>query len=120
MAPLRFRHHPITVLESSRNSPAPENPISETGSLVTLPSSRESVSLRISPSFLGKARIFRQYGHAARPYGRQRRASSTNIALRNGSVSVGRYSSTALSPMRVAAVRATPSAIGPLGIQQYR
>ena len=38
--------------------------------------------------------------------GRQRRARSSNIALRSGSVSVGRYSSTALSPMRFATVGA--------------
>src|SRR5215469_15547698 len=36
--------------------------------------------------------------------GRQRRARSSNIALMSGSVSVGRYSSTALSPMRFATV----------------
>ena len=38
--------------------------------------------------------------------GRQRRTRSSNIAQRSGSVSVGRYSSTALSPMRFATVGA--------------
>ena len=53
--------------------------------------------------------------------GRQRRARSSNIALRSGSVSVRRYSSTALSPMRFATVGApSPSVVGPLGLQQYR
>jgi len=44
--PLRFRHHPINVLESDRNFPVPEKPISETGSLVTLPSTEESANFR--------------------------------------------------------------------------
>jgi len=53
--------------------------------------------------------------------GRQRRARSSDIALRSGSVSVRRYSSTALSPMRFATVGApSPSVVGPLGLQQYR
>src|SRR5262244_2511881 len=53
--------------------------------------------------------------------GRQRRARSSNIALRSGSVSVRRYSSTALSPMRFATVGSpSPSVVGPLGLQQYR
>src|SRR5215470_7947421 len=51
--------------------------------------------------------------------GRQRRTRSSNIALRSGSVSVGRYSSTALSPMRFATVGAPLSGGAPLGIQQY-
>ena len=44
MVPLRFRHYPINVLELDRNFPVPEKPISETGSLVTLPSSEESAN----------------------------------------------------------------------------
>ena len=51
--------------------------------------------------------------------GRQRRTRSSNIALMSGSVSVGRYSSTALSPMRFATVGAPLSRCAPLGIQQY-
>src|SRR5262249_15178315 len=69
----------------------------------------------------GKARVVRQFEDKARPYGRQRRARSSNIVLRSGSVSVGLYSSTAVSPMRLASVGAPPpSAVGPLGIQQSR
>jgi hypothetical protein len=64
-------------------------------------------TVRLSPDFAfvpGKARVFRQCGDKARRHGRQRRASSSNIALTNASVSVGRYSSTAVSPMRFATV----------------
>src|SRR5215472_1280928 len=51
--------------------------------------------------------------------GRQRRTRSSNIALMSGSVSVGRYSSTALSPMRFATVGAAERVCASLGIQQY-
>jgi len=59
----------------------------------------ESISLqqtvRLSPDFAlvpGKARVLRRYGGEARQYGRQRRAKSSNIALRSGNVSVGHIS----------------------------
>ena len=61
-----------------------------------VPSSRESVSLRISPTFLEKARIFRQLGDHAGWQRRQRRAKPRNNEPRSGSVSVERYSSTAV------------------------
>jgi hypothetical protein len=71
----------------------------------------ESVSLqqtvRLSPDFAfvpGKARVLRQCGEEARRHGRQRRARSSNIAPSSGSVSVRRYFSTAMSPMRFATV----------------
>jgi hypothetical protein len=89
----------------------------------------ESTSLqqtvRLSPDFAfvpGKARVLRRCGGDARQYGRQRPAKSSNIALRSGSVSVGRYFSTAVSPMRFAPVGAPPPSAGvaPLEIQRYR
>ena len=88
----------------------------------------ESISLqqtvRLSPDFAfvpGKARVLRRCGDEARQYGRQRPAKSSNIALRSGSVSVGRYFSTAVSPMRFAPVGTPPpSAVAPLEIQRYR
>src|SRR6516164_4233913 len=88
----------------------------------------ESISpqqtVRLSPDFAfvpGKARVFRQCGGEAKRHGRQRRARSRNIALMNGGVSVGRYFSTAVSPMRLVPVGAPPpSAVWPLGLQQYR
>ena len=46
MAPLRFPISSINGLESGGNSPVPKNPLSETGSLVTLPSSGESANPR--------------------------------------------------------------------------
>jgi hypothetical protein len=55
----------------------------------------DSPSLRISPSSQGKTRVFRHFGGHAGRQRRQRRAKSSNIAPRRGSVSVGRYSSTA-------------------------
>src|SRR6516165_254490 len=78
----------------------------------------ESISLqqtvRLSPDFAfvpRKARVLRRCGDVAGQYGRQRRARSSNIALRSGSVSIGRYFSTAASPMRFAPVgAAAPSA----------
>jgi hypothetical protein len=88
----------------------------------------ESIPLQqtvgLSPDFAvvpGKARVLRQFGDEVRPYGRQRRARSSNIILRSGSVSVGRYFGTAVSPMRLAPVGAPPpSSVAPLGLQQYR
>ena len=78
----------------------------------------ESISLqqtvRLSPDFAfvpRKARVLRRCGDVAGQYGRQRRERSSNIALRSGSVSIGRYFSTAASPMRFAPVgAAAPSA----------
>ena len=63
-----------------------------------------------SPSLSGfrlrswKSPGFRQCRGEAKRHGRQRRARSSNIALMNGGVSVGRYFSTAVSPMRFAPV----------------
>jgi hypothetical protein len=80
-------------------------------------------TVRLSPDFAfvpGKARVFRQCRGEAKRHGRQRRARSSNIALMNGGVSVGRYFSTAVSPMWLAVGAPPPSAVGPLGLQQYR
>src|ERR1700758_5393735 len=56
--------------------------------------SREFVSVR------REAAVSRGCAGWSERRGRQRLARSSNIAQRSGSVSVGRYSSTALSPMR--------------------
>jgi hypothetical protein len=81
-------------------------------------------TVRLSPDFAfvpGKARVLRRCGDEAGQHGRQRRARSSSIALRSGSVSIGRYFSTAASPMRFAPVGAPPpSAVAPLEMQQYR
>jgi hypothetical protein len=81
-------------------------------------------TVRLSPDFAlvpGKARVLRRYGGEARQYGRQRPAKSSNIALRSGNVSVGRYFSTAVSPMRFAPMGAPPPSAGcALEIQRYR
>src|SRR6516164_1573764 len=80
-------------------------------------------TVRLSPDFAfvpWKSPGFRQCGDEARRHGRQRRASSSNIALRNASVSIGRYSSTAVSPMRFATVGRPAAKRGwPLGLTQY-
>ena len=85
---------------------------SRTGSSNPSPSSGESGANR-------EAAVSRGCSGWGERRGRQRRARSSNIALRSGSVSVGRYSSTALSPMRFATVGAPLSGCAPLGIQQY-
>ena len=63
----------------------------------------------VSPSFSsvrGKARSFRGCAGCLRGAWSQRRAGLGNIAPRGGIVSVGRYSSTAVLPMRFATVAA--------------
>ena len=79
-------------------------------------------TVRLSPDFPfvpGKVQVFRQCGDEARQYGRQRRARSSNIAPRSGSVSVGRYSSTA-APMRLATVgRRDQARLGRSGFSEY-
>src|SRR5215471_1760262 len=77
------------------------NPISETSSHLTLSSSGQSVSLRIFASVPGKTRVFRHCGGRVGRQCRQRCAKPGNIAPRTGSVSVGRYSSTAVLPEAV-------------------
>jgi hypothetical protein len=73
----------------------------------------ESISLqqtvRLSPDFAsvpGKTRVFRHFGGRAGRQRRQRRAKPSNIAPRRGSVSVGRYSSTAVLRTRFARLAA--------------
>jgi hypothetical protein len=74
----------------------------------------ESISLqqtvRLSPdlaSVPGKTRVFRHFGGRAGRQRRQRRAKSSNIAPRRGSVSVGRYFSTAVLPDAVREIGGT-------------
>jgi hypothetical protein len=76
----------------------------------------ESISLQqtvhLSPDFASvreKAGIFRHFGRPAGRQRRQRRAKSSNIAPRTGSVSVGRYSSTAVLPDAVCEIGGTGS-----------
>ena len=61
-------------------------------------SSRQSVSLRISPPFQEKPRVSASLGTMPRSSVGQRRAPPRNIVRRSGGVSVGLYSSTAGLP----------------------
>src|SRR5215831_4479228 len=74
----------------------------------------ESISLqqtvRLSPDFAsvpGKTRVFRHCGGRSGRQRRQRRAKSSNLAPRRRSVSVGRYSSTAVLPEAVCEIGGT-------------
>ena len=67
-------------------------------------------TVRLSPGFAsvpGKTRVFRHFGGDAGVQCRQRRAKPGNIAPRRGSVSVGRYSSTAVLPEAVCEIGGT-------------
>jgi hypothetical protein len=69
-------------------------------------------TVRLSPDFAsvpGKTRVFRHFGGGAGRQRRQRRAKPSNIAPRRGSVSVGRYSSTAAPPDAVCEIGGTGS-----------
>src|SRR6516225_4209235 len=87
----------------------------------------ESISLQQTvrlfldlPSFLEKPGFPPVWGRGQAARSAETRRSG-NIALMNGGVSVGRYFSTAVSPMRFAPVGAPPpSAVAPLEIQRYR
>jgi len=81
----------------------------------------ESISLqqtvRLSPDFTrvsGKAPVFRQFGGDAGPQGRERHRGARQPAKRSASVSVGRYSSTAVLPMRLATLAALAASEGRL------
>src|SRR5215831_5181913 len=74
----------------------------------------ESIPLQqtvcLSPDFAsvpGKTQVFRHCGGRAGRQRRQRRAKPGNIAPRRGSVSVGRYSSTAVLPEAVCKICGT-------------
>ena len=69
-----------------------------------LPSSRQSVSSGISPSGIEKPAVAAASAGLARRHGRQRRAGLVNIMPTAGNISVGPYSSTAVSAMRFATV----------------
>ena len=101
----------MVSFKSPADTPAKPGMLRKSTAFVPRYQKFESISLqqtvRLSPDFAfvpGKARVFRQCGDEARRHGRQRRASSSNIALRNATVSVGRNFSTAVSPTRFTTV----------------
>ena len=85
-----------------------------TGSSNPSPSSRQSLSRRISPSCIARPAVAAAWAGPARRHGRQRRAGLVNITPIAGNVSVGPYSSTAVPARRFATVVATgaPSEVG--------
>jgi hypothetical protein len=87
---------------------------SRTGSSNPSPSSRQSVSRRISPSCIARPAVAAAWAGPARRHGRQRRAELVNITPIAGNVSVGPYSSTAVPARRFTTVVALvrPSEVG--------
>ena len=73
-----------------------------TGSSNPSPSSRQSLSRRISPSCIARPAVAAAWAGPARRHGRQRRAGLVNITPIAGDISVERYSGTAVPARRFA------------------
>ena len=103
--------HPLRRAEptnrAAKKGRQPDLPRPRTGSSNPLPSSRQSVSLRVSRPFEGKARVFSHYATIPGGSCQQRRAKPSSVGPSSAGVSVKPYFSTAVLPEALCEVGGT-------------